>query len=237
MARQLKTLGPNVLRCIALLFTLSLVNASEFDFTVEVAAGKFQCYFQNIENEKFKTLEIDYQVIDGGDLNVNFMLLFGGDILAQDKMKTDGSHRVEIKTLGDYQICFDNTFSYQTRKVVFFEIFLFDKDGNLDDLDVAKLANQDSTLNAQMEAFGVTIGEFHSTSNRIKGSLNKMEYYQALMRAWEARDRAIMSANLDRVTFWSFFNGAVLLGVGLVQVYMIRSLFEDQSKIGRMLRR
>jgi len=214
-----------------------IVDASEYDFTIEVAAGKFQCYFQPVENEKYKTMEIDYQVIDGGDLNVNFMVLFGGEILAQDKMKIDGSHKVEIKTLGDYQICFDNTFSYQTRKVVFFEIFLYDKDGNLDDLDVAKLANPDLTLDKQVEAFGVTIGEFHSTSNRIKGALNKMEYYQALMRAWEARDRAIMTANLDRVTFWSLLNGAVLLGVALIQVYMIRSLFEEKSKVGRMLRR
>jgi len=226
------------LSIVVVLCALSLVvEGSEFDFTVEVAAGKFQCYLQAVENEKFKTMEIDYQVIDGGDLNVNFMVLLGGDIIAQDKMKTDGSHRLEIKTLGDYQICFDNTFSYQARKVVFFEIFLYDANGNLDDLDVAKMANQDLTLNAQMEAFGVTIGEFHSTSNRIKGSLNKIEYYQALMRAWEARDRAIMTANLDRVTFWSLLNGAVLLGVGLIQVFMIRSLFEDKSKVGRMLRR
>ena len=33
------------------------------------------------------------QVIDGGDLNVNFLLLLGGNVLVQDQMKTDSSHR------------------------------------------------------------------------------------------------------------------------------------------------
>ncbi|TKR95072.1 hypothetical protein L596_009289 [Steinernema carpocapsae] len=34
-------------------------------------------------------------------------------------------NRIGIKELGDYQICFDYTFSYQTRKFVFFEVFLW----------------------------------------------------------------------------------------------------------------
>jgi hypothetical protein len=45
-------------------------------------------------------------VIDGGDLNINFMLIFGADILIQDTMKTDAAHKVELKGLGDYQASF-----------------------------------------------------------------------------------------------------------------------------------
>ncbi|GMR48350.1 hypothetical protein PMAYCL1PPCAC_18545 [Pristionchus mayeri] len=220
-----------------LILILGVAYAGEYDFTVEVPAGKFQCYFQTVDNNKYKTLEIDYQVIDGGDLNINFMLMLGANVLAQETVKTDGSHKVELKESGDYQVCFDNSFSYQTRKVVFFEMFLFDEKGQLDEIDIARLGAQpDGGFVKKMEELGISIESFHASAQRIKNELNKVEYHQSLMRAHEARDRAIMGANLDRVTLWSIIHTLVLIGVGLIQVWMIRSLFESNSKMGKMLR-
>uniref|UniRef100_A0AC34QT84 GOLD domain-containing protein n=1 Tax=Panagrolaimus sp. JU765 TaxID=591449 RepID=A0AC34QT84_9BILA len=220
-------------------FILALIHvatSNEYGLTVEVPAGKFQCFYQPVTDERHKTMEVDYQVVDGADLNVNFMVLFGAEVLFQEHMKTDGSHKIEIKQLGDYQICFDNTFSIQSRKIVFFEIFLMDANGNLDDADITGYAKNDANFAQRMQQIGITISEFHASFNKIKGSLNKVEYHQALLRAYEARDRAIMNANFDRVTFWSCLNSAVMLSVGVLQVVMIRSFFEDNSKIGRLLR-
>uniref|UniRef100_A0A8R1IBZ1 GOLD domain-containing protein n=1 Tax=Caenorhabditis japonica TaxID=281687 RepID=A0A8R1IBZ1_CAEJA len=76
-----------------------------------------------------------------------------------------------------------------------------------------------------------------TSSQRNKNNLNKVEYHQALLRAHEARDRAVMGANFDRVTFWSVTHTLVMIGVAGVQVFMIRSLFEDNSKIGKVLRK
>lgn len=53
---------------------------------------------------------------------------------------------------------------------------------------------------------------------KIKNQLNKIEYYQALFRTYEAKDRAIMNANNDRVFFWSIINSLVLIFVGALQV-------------------
>ncbi|EYC09274.1 hypothetical protein Y032_0061g3253 [Ancylostoma ceylanicum] len=275
------------------------------DFTVEVPPGKFQCFFQPVDVTKHKTMEVDYQVVDGGDLNINFMILMGANMLVQENMKTDGSHRLDLQTSGDYQVCFDNSFSYQSRKVchrvllryciifvfffcgfrtrqetlsllsqlwklnyrseqvVFFEIFLMNEKGEVDDMDLSGMAHKDAGLEKRMEEFGVTVAGFHSSANRIKSQLNKIEYHQALLRAHEARDRAVMVANLDRVTFWSCTHTLVLIGVGALQVsgfslllakvsplkgtrrmliaysqvFMIRSLFEDNSKLGQFLRK
>lgn len=66
--------------------------------------------------------------------------------------------------------------------------------------------------------------------------MNKIEYYQSLFRVSEAKDRAILSANHDRVSFWSLLNTLVVLFVGAVQVWTIRSLFEENSKLGRLMR-
>jgi hypothetical protein len=75
------------------LIILPQILASEYDLTVEVPAGKFQCFYQPVADAKYKTLEVDYQVIDGADLNVNFMILLGAEVLVQEVMKTDGTHK------------------------------------------------------------------------------------------------------------------------------------------------
>ncbi|KAI1711297.1 emp24/gp25L/p24 family/GOLD domain-containing protein [Ditylenchus destructor] len=209
LLRELRSLGTALL---LLSLMVESVRGGEYDLTVEVPPGKFQCFFQEV-TEKHKAFEIDYQVIDGGDLNINFMLIL------------------------DYQICFDNSFSYQTRKVVFFEIFLYDQNGNLEEVDITKYAKTDPELKKRLEELGMTVNQFHDSFGKIRSHLSKVEYYQAMFRTQEARDRAIMTANNDRVLFWSVLNSLVLIGVGFVQVYMIRSLFEEHSKIGRALRR
>ncbi|KAJ1350213.1 hypothetical protein KIN20_005951 [Parelaphostrongylus tenuis] len=208
-----------------------LTTALELDLTVDIPAGKFECYFQPVDINKYKTMELDYQVVDGGDLNINFFLLLGGNKLAEDLMKTDGSHRVDLKAAGDYQICFDNSFSYQARKVVFFEIFLLDEKGEADERDMLKIGVKDGSSN--LEALDIPIAGFLDATNRIKSQLNKVEYYQAILRAHEARDRSVMTANFDRVTLWSCIHTIVMIGVGVLQVFLLRSLFEDNSKVGR----
>lgn len=71
------------------------------------------------------------------------------------------SFRIDIKSTGDYQICFDNTFSYQARKVVYFEVYMFDAEGRLEDYDIAKYAKNDPNFAQHMQNLGITLQEFH----------------------------------------------------------------------------
>ncbi|KAL6739921.1 hypothetical protein Aduo_013318 [Ancylostoma duodenale] len=206
------------------------------DFTVQVPPGKFQCFFQPVDVTKHKTMEVDYQAVDGGDLNSNFMILMGANMLVPENINRRQS-QTRSHLSGDYQVCFDNSFSYQSRKVVFFEIFLTNEKGEVDDTDLSGMAQKDAGLEKRMEEFGVTAAGSHSSAKSIKSQLNKIEYHQALLRVHEARDRAVMVANLDRLTFWSCTHTLVLIGVEALQVFMIRSLFEDSSKLGQLLRK
>lgn len=45
-----------------ILLITPFILCGEYDFTVEVPAGKFQCFFQPVDLAKHKTLEVDYQV-------------------------------------------------------------------------------------------------------------------------------------------------------------------------------
>lgn len=94
-----------------------------------VEAGKIECLYLPVTNPKHASFEIDFQVIEGGENDITFLLKSPkGIIVAQDVKRMDGNHRVRLEDesngYGDYAFCFDNSFSVRTAKRVFFEVFL-----------------------------------------------------------------------------------------------------------------
>ncbi|XP_074688617.1 transmembrane emp24 domain-containing protein 5 isoform X2 [Strix aluco] len=113
--------------CFALLLSPP-PGAAEFspsldsDFTFTLPAGRKECFYQPMRKEA--SLELEYQVLDGAGLDVDFHLLSPkGETLVFDERKSDGVHTVETED-GDYMFCFDNTFSTISEKVIFFELIL-----------------------------------------------------------------------------------------------------------------
>jgi len=103
----------------------AVFDETEADYTVIVPAGKKHCYMQPME--KGTAFEIEYQVLDGGDLDVDFMLFSpAGRLIVDEKRSEEGLHEVASAEEGDYQICFDNIFSRMTDKTVFWEVFVED---------------------------------------------------------------------------------------------------------------
>ena len=53
---------------------------------------------------------------------------------------------------------------------------------------------------------------------------------QTVLRAFEARDRNLQESNYERVNIWSCTNVVVMVVVSCIQVYLLRSLFDDKKK-------
>ncbi|XP_049664949.1 transmembrane emp24 domain-containing protein 5 [Accipiter gentilis] len=214
------------LGCFALL--LPPPAATEFspsldsDFTFTLPAGRKECFYQPMRKEA--SLELEYQVLDGAGLDVDFHLLSPkGETLVFDERKSDGVHTVETED-GDYMFCFDNTFSTISEKVIFFELILdnMGEDGQ-DQEDWKKYVTGTDLLDMKLE-------DILESINSVKARLSKSVQIQTLLRAFEARDRNIQESNFDRVNFWSMVNLGVMMVVSAVQVYMLKSLFEDKRK-------
>jgi len=62
-------------------------------------------------------------------------------------------------------------------------------------------------------------------------NLDKSRNLQTVLKMYEARDRNIVEQNFDRVNLLSCIQLAIMVTVGLVQVLLIRHLFEDKSKV------
>ena len=66
---------------------------------------------------------------------------------------------------------------------------------------------------------------------KIKDDIAKAKHQQDLIRITDLKDRSIMEHNFERVNFWSFFYVIVMVLCGIGQVVLLRSLFDEKSKI------
>ena len=59
----------------------------------------------------------------------------------------------------------------------------------------------------------------------IKSNQGKTLQYQAMLRAFEAKDRSVMEHNYERVNFWSFVHLFAMVGTAVLQVSSSSSYF------------
>ncbi|MBN3299587.1 TMED1 protein, partial [Amia calva] len=203
--------------------TTPFIPAKDSEFTFILPAGRIECFFQTAT--KNSTMEVEYQVIAGAGMDVDFTINNpNGYQLISEFRKSDGVHTVEPTDEGDYQICFDNTFSKFSEKMVFFEVIFEGPGGDAGQDDWSQMTEPESLLEYKLEDIRESVESVH---RRLERSM----HFQNVLRAYEARDRILQDDNLWRVTFWSCLNMLVLLVVAMVQVYTLRSLFEDKKKV------
>ncbi|XP_019523091.1 PREDICTED: transmembrane emp24 domain-containing protein 5 isoform X2 [Hipposideros armiger] len=110
------------LRAALLPGVAGFTHSLDSDFTFTLPAGQKECFYQPMPLKA--SLEIEYQVLDGAGLDIDFHLASPeGRTLVFEQRKSDGVHTVETE-VGDYMFCFDNTFSTISEKVIFFELIL-----------------------------------------------------------------------------------------------------------------
>jgi protein ERP2 len=218
---------------ILLILHTASVSSLNTEFSVVVEPAGRECFYQYLKDG----LEIyfDYQVIQGGELDITFWLNSPSNrVLITDLKKDLGQHKFKTDETGEHRFCFDNSFSRFAQKQVFFYMYspdyFADPDFPMTDLQI-KASQVDPT--AELDT---TIQAFNERFTHVQDNLEHAQRLQAQFKMYEHIDRFIMENNYASVNFWSIVNICLMIGVGMIQVVMIRSLFEDKSKIGRVLR-
>lgn len=200
------------------------------EMTVNIEAGREECFYQHIREGS--VIDIEYQVIDGthGELDISFKLEEpSGRIIYADYKKSENGHRADANMSGDYKFCFDNTFSSYNMKTVFFELVVEGKEQDAtedvwgDDGDMLGGMSPDEILDIKVQ-------DLHDVIYKVRNNLNRVQHLQDVLKSHEARDRNIAEENFFRVNTWSVLQITVMLLVGLVQVIMLKSLFDNTSK-------
>jgi len=214
------------------LLMMNHVMAVDREMTVSVPAGKEECFFETVA--KGYTLTVEYQVVDGGsgqlsELDINFRIVTpkGHPLVAEFK-KSEGTHSQTVDELGDYKICFDNQFSYVSSKTIYFEVINENEDEEYDDL--AGIFD-DEEGDYESEYVDITVSDIETKLKKIKEDIKKAIHLQDQIRVTDLKDRSVMEHNFERVNFMSSFYVVVLMVSGLAQVFLLRSLFDEKSRI------
>jgi len=207
--------------CLTLCLLIQIFSTSfafrDNDLTVVIPPGHFECFYQNVKKDL--VLEVEYQVIDGGDLDIDFMLKApNGQVIVNEMRKPDAIHTVDETMEGDYEVCFSNRFSRISQKVVFFEIIIdsddgldYDSDFGMGDEEWKKFISPDDT-------YGDKLASLEETMNVIKTNNAKTVQLQSLLRVFEAKDRNVVERNFYRINLWSVINMVVMATVFVLQV-------------------
>ena len=224
---------------LKIFFTIILFQLTQCEYHTElsivVEPGLRECLHQHLTINL--NIDTDFQVISGGELDVSFWVSSPSNrVLLTDVKKQSGQYHFKTEEDGEYRFCFDNSFSRFASKQVFFYVAtndpfvdpLFPRD--ITNFDVDKFARD------QFNEMETKIEVVRESFNRLSQKFEHMQRLQNQFRNYELIDRSFMENNFERVNFWSILNIVIMVMVAFVQVYMIRSLFEDRSKIGRVLR-
>ncbi|XP_029772256.1 transmembrane emp24 domain-containing protein 1 [Suricata suricatta] len=194
------------------------------EFTFLLPAGRKQCFYQSAPANA--SLETEYQVAGPAGLRLPPSLPLKVRLVGHSGSGVSVclSSRVEPTEAGDYKLCFDNSFSTISEKLVFFELIF---DSLQDDEEVegwAEAVEPEEMLDVKMEDIKESI---ETMKMRLERSIQML----TLLRAFEARDRNLQEGNLERVNFWSAVNVAVLLLVAVLQVCTLKRFFQDKRPV------
>lgn len=79
---------------LALLFGKCWADQEEYIMAIVIEPGKTECFFQDLTNPKHVAFELDYQVTEGGEHDINFLIRNpAGQEIIRDDRKTDANHR------------------------------------------------------------------------------------------------------------------------------------------------
>lgn len=201
--------------------------------TISIDPGRKDCFFQYInENE---TVELEYQVVNGahGNLDITFSVADPvGGLLFTDFKKTGNSHTMIAHQSGDHQFCFDNTFSFYNFKIVFFDFILMEQ---IDEWGSSKDFN--FNIDDEVTSLVIQVNYIMGIITKVREHLIRVKHLQYIHKSFEARDRNVLEENYFTVNTFSFVQVTIMVIVGVIQVIMIRSLFDDRSKVSKIWKR
>jgi len=214
--------------------------------TTEVVAGAEDCFYLG-DVKIGQTMSVEYQVTSSsaatGNNDITARVLGPKPevaVLFESIMQKDGSYTGEAGENGDFKVCFDNTQSSWSDKVVWFEIALEDPEDDYDEDDDDYFDDEDwDKLKANNEdtqtLFDMKIEDVKTSVHDVRINVGKMRHFQFLRSTGMSKDTNQMESNLSRLNFWSLLHLGLMLLVGVSQVYMVRQLFEDKSSVHKLM--
>ena len=206
---------------LLLVLTFSTV---ECGLTRQVEPKISECYFYDVT--RGEKLTVRYEVTRGGLLDIIFDVKFNGNQIHNEKhfsTEAPGKFSHEASSDGQFKICFDNTMSRWTAKVVDFDIFVGDiHEFRTNKESPDKLKMSEMLLSEDLKAL-------ETEADRITGQLDKTVRSQKFLLNREKRHRELSDNNNSRALSMAFLEAGILMGISVIQVWLVRRMFQNRS--------
>lgn len=116
-------------RFLSIFIFISLISryrCIDSELTVLIPASQRECFHQHFDIDK--TIEVEYEVLTGGDFDINYWFYSPTSrVLQSEFKKRDGHHTLKLEETGEYRFCFDNSLSRFHQKQVYFSLRLLNE--------------------------------------------------------------------------------------------------------------
>uniref|UniRef100_A0A7S3PI52 GOLD domain-containing protein n=1 Tax=Aplanochytrium stocchinoi TaxID=215587 RepID=A0A7S3PI52_9STRA len=180
---------------------------------VKVDANEELCFFEDLK--KMDPLVVTFQVMEGGYLDIDARILSPSNeaLYSQERVK-EGTKRITAQVDGRYTICFGNTMSTMTAKLVSFGIHA--GHGELVSHEVAK---QEHIYPIQTKVL------------ELADKVTQLKDLEQNLKARSARHKQTADSTNKRSLYTSMLESVVLVSVNLWQIYYLRQFFEVKRYI------
>lgn len=214
-------------------------NENDMNFRVE--AGSRLCFYE--KGKAGQMLEIHYEVIDGqhGDWDISFEVIDPNEkTLLQDYKKTRNEVIFNLEVDGEYVFCLDNTFSLMNSKLVFVYVLFEDKEETNEEMQVS-VVNEDGSEHPEQvlewegidedgKPYYIEVSNITDCMTRVLKHVLKARHLLDLYGVSKTRDSYLAIEDTFIVDMWSGFQISLMLIVGMVQVFMIKKLFNSPGR-------
>lgn len=239
----------------------------DIEFRTLIERYKRQCFHQLVKKShhleiSYQVIELSRRLqwinlpSSPSDMRINFQVINSqNELLVSEMNREESTFTYEHKEdkEGDYTFCFDNTNS-PNDKMVGVEVYVYSADDDdrwgymIDDEDEStenynKAAQYVETVeimkvNIAIINFQLTLCLLNQTGmNKIRDNLIQVVHFQNERQAIERRDRNIIEETYSYVNKFSLLTIFVMMFVSLMQIIVIRNLFEEKNFFTKLLRK
>jgi len=164
-------------------------------------------------------------VVRGEPFDIKIQIHSPSDEILFDEVHTEtpeegGVHEFQPPETGDYSICFYNTISGWSAKVIEFD--LMKAIDEMEEIPVGKSPPAES----------VDVSNVEESIEKMKNAMQVLERHIHHLRGREAQHREITENTALRLLWMTILESCALLGMSIGQILYIRSIFSG-SQMGR----
>jgi len=213
---------------------VGLTNHYSSALTFQVDPRSEQCFYEEFQpNQQFS---MEFEVVRGGllDIRIRVQDPNGNTILekmaffnrADDSLnEAEGRVAFTATIRGRYSICFDNSMSRWTPKIVSFFI--------LNAAESATSSQRYQQLTADSAQLA-DLGPIVDSIIKIADSVEIIEQQQHHGRIREQNHRDSIETTNSRIQWYSLIESFLLIGITIAQLQYIRNWFKETHKYGRV---